>query len=62
MVVDMEGGRRSYVWGAVYVTEIVETIIFKRRYQRERLKREWEHSRGYTPLKILNETNYLKKI
>ena len=39
--------KKSYVWGAVYVTEIMETIIFKRRYQRERLKREWEHSRGY---------------
>lgn len=60
---DIERGKekRSYIWGAVYVTGIIETKIFKKRYQRERLKVEYVHSKGYEYQCIIPENRYCRK-
>ena len=51
----------SYIWGAVYVTEIIETEIFKKGYKRERLKGEYGHSKGYVYQCIIPDNRYCRR-
>jgi hypothetical protein len=60
---DIEKGKnkRSYIWGAVYVTGILENKEFKKKYQRGRLKGEYEHSKGYKYQGIIPDNRYYRR-
>jgi hypothetical protein len=58
---DIEREKRSYIWGAIYVTGIVENNEFKRRYQRARLKGAYEHSKGYEYQGIIPMNRYYRR-